>query len=30
VIMVGAIVIFIVATTGMTSTTYVQFLKGGR
>jgi cation/acetate symporter len=29
VIMVGAIVIFIVATAGMTSTTYVQFLKGG-
>jgi cation/acetate symporter len=28
VIMVGAIVIFIVATAGMTSTTYVQFLKG--
>ena len=27
--MVGAIVIFIVATAGMTSTTYVQFLKGG-
>ncbi len=26
--MVGAIVIFIVATAGMTSTTYVQFLKG--
>ncbi len=29
VIMVGTIVIFIVATAGMTSTTYVQFLKGG-
>jgi cation/acetate symporter len=29
VIMVGAIVIFIVATAGMASTTYVQFLKGG-
>ncbi|HNU68880.1 MAG TPA: cation acetate symporter [Myxococcota bacterium] len=29
VIMVGAIVIGIVATAGMTSTTYVQFLKGG-
>lgn len=29
VIMVGGIVIFIVATAGMTSTTYVQFLKGG-
>lgn len=29
VIMVGAIVIMIVATAGMTSTTYVQFLKGG-
>lgn len=29
VILVGAIVIFIVATAGMTSTTYVQFLKGG-
>ncbi|MEA3334816.1 MAG: cation acetate symporter [Chloroflexota bacterium] len=29
VIMVGAIVIIIVATAGMTSTTYVQFLKGG-
>ncbi|MGL1936925.1 MAG: cation acetate symporter [Fibrobacterales bacterium] len=29
VVMVGAIVIFIVATAGMTSTTYVQFLKGG-
>ncbi|MCP5107566.1 MAG: cation acetate symporter [bacterium] len=29
VIMVGAIVIFIVATAGMTSTTYVQFIKGG-
>ncbi len=28
VIMVGAIVIFIVATAGMASTTYVQFLKG--
>jgi cation/acetate symporter len=27
--MVGTIVIFIVATAGMTSTTYVQFLKGG-
>ncbi len=26
---VGAIVIFIVATAGMTSTTYVQFIKGG-
>ncbi len=29
VIMVGSIVITIVATAGMTSTTYVQFLKGG-
>jgi cation/acetate symporter len=29
VIMVGAIVTFIVATAGMTSTTYVQFIKGG-
>jgi cation/acetate symporter len=29
VIMVGALVIIIVATAGMTSTTYVQFLKGG-
>jgi len=29
VMMVGAIVITIVATAGMTSTTYVQFLKGG-
>lgn len=29
VILVGSIVIFIVATAGMTSTTYVQFLKGG-
>ncbi len=29
VVMVGGIVIFIVATAGMTSTTYVQFLKGG-
>lgn len=29
VVMVGAIVTFIVATAGMTSTTYVQFLKGG-
>ncbi len=29
VIMVGALVITIVATAGMTSTTYVQFLKGG-
>ncbi|HNV68350.1 MAG TPA: cation acetate symporter, partial [Candidatus Ozemobacteraceae bacterium] len=29
VIMVGMIVIIIVATAGMTSTTYVQFLKGG-
>jgi cation/acetate symporter len=29
VIMVGAIVILIVATAGMASTTYVQFLKGG-
>lgn len=29
VIIVGGIVIFIVATAGMTSTTYVQFLKGG-
>ncbi|MCK5807501.1 cation acetate symporter [bacterium] len=28
VVMVGAIVIFIVATAGMTSTTYVQFIKG--
>jgi cation/acetate symporter len=28
VILVGAIVIFIVATAGMTSTTYVQFIKG--
>ncbi len=26
---VGLVVIFIVATAGMTSTTYVQFLKGG-
>ena len=29
VVMVGAIVIFIVATAGMKSTTYVQFIKGG-
>jgi len=29
VVMVGAVVVFIVATAGMTSTTYVQFLKGG-
>jgi len=29
VIMVGCIVTFIVATAGMTSTTYVQFIKGG-
>lgn len=29
VIMVGTIVIFIVATAGMASTTYVQFMKGG-
>ena len=29
VIMVGSIVVFIVATAGMTSTTFVQFLKGG-
>lgn len=29
VVMVGAVVITIVATAGMTSTTYVQFLKGG-
>jgi cation/acetate symporter len=29
VLLVGAIVIIIVATAGMTSTTYVQFLKGG-
>ncbi len=29
VLIVGAIVIFIVATAGMTSTTYVQFIKGG-
>jgi len=29
VIIVGAVVIIIVATAGMTSTTYVQFLKGG-
>jgi len=29
VVMVGSIVIFIVATAGMTSTTYVQFIKGG-
>ncbi|MBN1562958.1 MAG: cation acetate symporter, partial [Anaerolineae bacterium] len=29
VIMVGSIVIFIVATAGMASTTYVQFMKGG-
>ena len=28
VVMVGAIVIIIVATAGMTSTTYVQFIKG--
>lgn len=27
--LVGAVVVFIVATAGMTSTTYVQFLKGG-
>lgn len=29
VVLVGSIVIFIVATAGMTSTTYVQFVKGG-
>lgn len=29
VMMVGSVVIFIVATAGMTSTTYVQFIKGG-
>lgn len=29
VVIVGSIVIFIVATAGMTSTTYVQFIKGG-
>lgn len=29
VVLVGSIVIFIVATAGMTSTTFVQFLKGG-
>jgi len=29
VVLVGVIVIFIVATAGMTSTTYVQFIKGG-
>jgi cation/acetate symporter len=29
VVLVGIIVIFIVATAGMTSTTYVQFIKGG-
>jgi cation/acetate symporter len=29
VVMVGSVVILIVATAGMTSTTYVQFLKGG-
>jgi cation/acetate symporter len=29
VLLVGVIVIFIVATAGMTSTTYVQFIKGG-
>lgn len=29
VLIVGAIVIFIVSTAGMTSTTYVQFIKGG-
>lgn len=29
VLIVGAIVVFIVATAGMTSTTYVQFIKGG-
>jgi len=29
VVIVGAIVVFIVATAGMTSTTYVQFIKGG-
>jgi len=29
VVMVGAVVIIIVATAGMTSTTYVQFIKGG-
>ena len=28
VVIVGSIVIFIVATAGMTSTTYVQFIKG--
>jgi cation/acetate symporter len=29
VVIVGSVVIFIVATAGMTSTTYVQFIKGG-
>ena len=29
VVLVGAVVIFIVASAGMTSTTYVQFIKGG-
>lgn len=29
VVLVGSIVVFIVATAGMTSTTYVQFIKGG-
>lgn len=29
VLLVGSIVVFIVATAGMTSTTYVQFIKGG-
>lgn len=29
VVIVGSVVIFIVATAGMTSTTYVQFMKGG-
>ncbi len=29
VVIVGSIVVFIVATAGMTSTTYVQFIKGG-
>src|SRR5207244_97865 len=29
VVMVGAVVVFIVATAGMVSTTYVQFIKGG-
>jgi len=29
VVLVGSVVVFIVATAGMTSTTYVQFIKGG-